>query len=71
MADLDLARRVLQIEAAAILELVPRVDERFDFSALLARLHPAASRVERLRMETPAIYVAFGFLAFGSLLEET
>ena len=35
MADLDLARRVLQIEAAAILELVPRVDERFDRAVAL------------------------------------
>ncbi len=31
----------------------------FDFAALLARLHPAASRVERLRRETPAILIAF------------
>src|SRR3954453_13265856 len=30
VADLDLARKVLQIEAAAILALVPRIDERFD-----------------------------------------
>ena len=30
MADLDLARRVLQTEAAAILALVPRLDERFE-----------------------------------------
>ena len=29
MADLELARKVLQTEAAAILALVPRVDERF------------------------------------------
>jgi ATP-dependent DNA ligase len=31
----------------------------FDFGALLARLHPAASRVDRLRRETPAWFVAF------------
>ncbi|HWC14838.1 MAG TPA: ATP-dependent DNA ligase [Actinomycetota bacterium] len=37
-----------------------------DFSALLARLHPAASRVERLRQETPACLVAFDILAVGS-----
>ena len=29
-ADLALARKVLQIEAAAILALVDRLDERFD-----------------------------------------
>ena len=37
----------------------------FDFAALLARLHPAASRVERLRRETPASFVAFDLLAAG------
>ena len=37
----------------------------FDFSALLARLHPAASRVERLRRESPAMFVAFDLLAVG------
>ena len=33
------------------------------FSALLARLHPAPSRVERLRRETPASLIAFDLLA--------
>jgi ATP-dependent DNA ligase len=36
-----------------------------DFPSLLARLHPAASRVERLRRETPAAFVAFDLLAVG------
>src|SRR5437763_3371418 len=36
-----------------------------DFEALLARLHPAASRVERLRRETPASFVAFDLVAVG------
>jgi ATP-dependent DNA ligase len=31
----------------------------FDFEALLTRIHPAASRVARLRGETPASFVAF------------
>jgi ATP-dependent DNA ligase len=35
----------------------------FDFPTLMARLHPAASRVERLRSETPASFVAFDVLA--------
>src|SRR3712207_2031113 len=30
-----------------------------DFPALMARLHPAASRVERLRRETPACFMVF------------
>ena len=38
---------------------------RFDFSALLARTHPAVSRVERLAVETPARFVAFDLLAVG------
>ncbi len=37
-----------------------------DFSLLMSRLHPAASRVERLARETPAGYVAFDLLADGS-----
>jgi ATP-dependent DNA ligase len=36
-----------------------------DFEALLRRLHPAASRVERLSIETPASFVAFDLLAYG------
>jgi len=35
----------------------------FSFDALLQRIHPAASRVERLSVETPAIYIAFDLLA--------
>jgi ATP-dependent DNA ligase len=40
-------------------EVVVTAGETFDFTALLARIHPAASRVERLRTETPASFVAF------------
>jgi len=39
----------------------------FDFAALMSRLHPAPSRVERLRREQPATYVAFDLLADGDL----
>jgi ATP-dependent DNA ligase len=35
----------------------------FDFAALMSRLHPAASRVERLAAEAPAAYVVFDILA--------
>jgi ABC-type cobalamin/Fe3+-siderophores transport system ATPase subunit len=38
-----------------------------DFDALLARLHPAASRVELLSRETPAELVAFDLLAVGAV----
>jgi ATP-dependent DNA ligase len=37
----------------------------FDFEALMSRLHPAPSRVERLARETPATLVAFDLLADG------
>ena len=44
-------------------EIVAVSDSRPDFPALLARLHPAASRVERLRHETPAFFIAFDLVA--------
>ncbi|HTA12466.1 MAG TPA: ATP-dependent DNA ligase [Solirubrobacteraceae bacterium] len=53
-------------------EIVVRgADGREDFDALGQRIHPAASRIERLAGETPARYVAFDVLAVGedSLLE--
>ena len=46
-------------------ELVVAGPEGFDFPALMARLHPAASRVTRLARETPAQLVAFDLLALG------
>jgi ATP-dependent DNA ligase len=44
---------------------------REDFDALGQRIHPAASRIELLARETPAVYVAFDLLARDdeSLLE--
>jgi ATP-dependent DNA ligase len=47
-------------------EIIALRDARPDFSALLARLHPAASRVEQLRRETPARLVAFDLLALDA-----
>jgi ATP-dependent DNA ligase len=45
-------------------EIVVRdADGREDFDALGQRIHPAASRIERLAGETPAVYVAFDVLA--------
>src|SRR5438128_1641653 len=44
-------------------ELVVTRDGVHDFPALLSRLHPAATRVERLAQETPATFVAFDLLA--------
>ena len=44
--------------------VVPRAGGH-DFDALLARIHPAASRVARLSRQTPARFVAFDLLARG------
>lgn len=46
-------------------EIVVARPEGFDFEALMSRLHPAASRVERLRADIPASLVAFDLLAAG------
>jgi ATP-dependent DNA ligase len=46
--------------------VVPDRDGRgLDFDALLQRIHPAASRVNRLAAETPTVYIAFDLLALG------
>ena len=44
-------------------EVVIVTDDRLDFEALLQRIHPAESRVDRLAAETPASFVAFDLLA--------
>jgi ATP-dependent DNA ligase len=46
-------------------EIVLATEAGFDFAALMTRLHPAASRVARLREEMPASYVAFDLLALA------
>jgi ATP-dependent DNA ligase len=46
-------------------EVLVLADGRADFTALMARLHPAASRAERLAAATPARFVAFDLLALG------
>jgi ATP-dependent DNA ligase len=44
-------------------EMIVVVDDVQEFDLLSQRIHPAASRVERLRQETPAGLVAFDLLA--------
>jgi ATP-dependent DNA ligase len=46
-------------------EIVIARDGRLDFDALLVRIHPAASRVAKLAVETPASFVAWDLLALG------
>ncbi|MGW8655018.1 ATP-dependent DNA ligase, partial [Nocardia salmonicida] len=46
-------------------EIVMVTDQGLDFDTLQQRLHPAASRVNKLAAETPASFVAFDLLALG------
>lgn len=43
----------------------PTGAQRLDWEALSQRIHPAASRVSKLSIETPAMFVAFDLLAEG------
>lgn len=44
-------------------EIVIMTDGGLEFDLLSQRIHPAASRIEKLAIETPAAFVAFDFLA--------
>jgi ATP-dependent DNA ligase len=46
-------------------EIVIRSGAGLDFDALLQRIHPAASRIQRLSQETPATYMVFDLLVDG------
>jgi ATP-dependent DNA ligase len=46
-------------------EIVIATARGLDFDALQLRLHPAASRVEKLAKETPSSFIAFDVLATG------
>jgi len=52
-------------------EIVMPTEDGLDFGGLQMRLHPAASRVEKLAKASPAAFVAFDLLAIGgkSLLD--
>ena len=54
-----------QLPAGSVVdgEIVIATPGGLDFDALQMRLHPAASRVEKLSRETPASFVAFDLLA--------
>src|SRR5690349_12403590 len=45
--------------------IADREANRLDFEALQQRIHPAASRVKLLSVETPASFIAFDLLAVG------
>ena len=64
----DVVEQVLALPADRFVldgEMVVTVDGIQEFDLLSQRIHPAASRVERLRRETPAALVAFDLLADG------
>jgi ATP-dependent DNA ligase len=64
----DVVEQVLQLPHDRLVldgEMIVVVDGVQEFDLLSQRIHPAASRVERLREETPAGLVAFDLLAEG------
>jgi ATP-dependent DNA ligase len=73
----ELAAALTQLPASRFVldgEIVVPSDGAFSFDALLQRIHPAASRVRKLAVETPALLILFDLLVDAdgnSLLEET
>ena len=64
----DVVEQVLELPHDRLVldgEMMVVVDGVQEFDLLSQRIHPAASRVERLREETPAELVAFDLLAEG------
>ena len=62
----ELVDAVLEVKADRFAldgEIVIPQNGTFSFDALLQRIHPAASRVERLAAETPALLIVFDLLA--------
>ena len=64
----DVAEQLLKMPADRVVldgEMLVVVGGVQEFDLLSQRIHPAASRVERLAAETPAHFVAFDVLAIG------
>jgi ATP-dependent DNA ligase len=62
----ELVEAALKLKATAFLldgEIVVPHGKTFSFDDLLQRIHPAASRVGKLSLETPALFLAFDLLA--------
>jgi ATP-dependent DNA ligase len=68
----DLLREVLPPRCVVDGEIIVVTGDGLDFDTLQNRLHPAASRVRKLAVETPASFVAFDLLALGddNLMDE-
>jgi ATP-dependent DNA ligase len=58
-------RRVKAEKLVLDSEIVVPVERTFSFDALLQRIHPAQSRVNKLAHETPALIIAFDLLLDG------
>jgi len=64
----ELAETVRQLKPEKFVldgEIVVPIDGAFSFDVLLQRLHPAASRVNKLAVETPALLIVFDLLVDG------
>jgi len=64
----EVAEQVLGMPAGALVldgEMLVVVEGAQEFDLLSQRIHPAASRVQKLAQETPAAFVAFDLLADG------
>ena len=62
----ELVDAIRSVKAASFVldgEIVVPVDRAFSFDALLQRIHPAQSRVQKLAVETPALLIVFDLLA--------
>jgi ATP-dependent DNA ligase len=68
----DLLLEVLPPRCVVDGEIIVVTGDGLDFDTLQNRLHPAASRVRKLAVETPASFVAFDLLALGddNLMDE-
>jgi ATP-dependent DNA ligase len=61
----ELIAAALDLKASAFLldgEIVVPHGKTFSFDDLLQRIHPAASRIKKLSLETPALFLAFDLL---------
>jgi ATP-dependent DNA ligase len=62
----ELVQAALALKATSFLldgEIVVPHGRSFSFDDLLERIHPAASRVKKLSLETPALFLAFDLLS--------
>ena len=62
----EIVRAVAEIKAARLVldgEIVIPIEGNLSFDDLLQRIHPAASRIQKLSQETPGVYIVFDLLA--------